>query len=126
MIDNGDARLEPADDVAGASCPVTEEKLRARLRAVGVSGSRQYNPGWHTTLDLQNLLTVSEAVTRAALERRESRGAHTRVEHPGSDDRFGEVNVIIRRRNGKMVVERERLPQVPSDMKEILEGNVKE
>src|SRR5213596_1995316 len=65
-----------ADDLQGALAGI--EQLRARAARVGVDGNRQYNPGWHTALDLRNLLTVSEAVTRAALARRESRGAHTR------------------------------------------------
>ena len=58
-------------------------KLRERAKHVAVRGNREYNPGWHTALDLNNLLTVSEAVTRAALERKESRGAHFRDDYPG-------------------------------------------
>src|SRR5437870_9430907 len=65
------------------------EQLRARAARVVVEGNRQYNPGWNTAIDLKNLLTVSEAVTRAALDRRESRGAHMRVEYPDSDEHFG-------------------------------------
>jgi succinate dehydrogenase / fumarate reductase flavoprotein subunit len=116
----GIARSE--DDLKTALAELV--KLRERSQRVGVSGSRQYNPGWHTTLDLHNLLTVSEAVTRAALERRESRGAHTRVEHPGSEERLGKVNVVVRRRNGKMAVAQEPLPALPHELKEILDGNV--
>src|SRR5437899_6562824 len=98
------------------------EPLRARADRVGVDGNRQYNPGWHTTLDLRNLLTVSEAVTRAALARRESRGAHTRVEHPDSDKRFGTVNVVVRRQGDAMTVAEEPIVPVPGELRDILEG----
>jgi len=100
------------------------EKLRARAAKVGVEGHRQYNPGWSTALDLRNLLTVSEAVTRAALERRESRGAHTRVEHPDSDPGFGRVNVVVRRGADGMTVAQEPIPPMPEDLKRVVEGEV--
>ena len=58
---------------------------------VGVTGNREYNPGWHTALDLHNLLTVSEAITRSALERKESRGGHFREDYPDKDPAFGHV-----------------------------------
>ena len=91
---------------------------------MGVEGHRQYNPGWNTAIDLKNLLTVSEAVTRAALERRESRGAHTRVEFPDSDKQLGTVNVIVRKRDGAMTVVQEPIPPMPDDLKRIVEGDV--
>jgi len=100
------------------------EQLRTRAARVGVSGHLQYNPGWHTTLDLRNLLTVSEAVTRAALERRESRGAHTRVEHPDSDKRFGTVNVVVRRQGERMTVAQEPIAPMPDDLRRVLDGEV--
>ena len=108
------------DDLQTALAAI--EDLRARAARVGVGGSRQYNPGWHTTLDLRNLLTVSEAVARAALERRESRGAHTRVEHGETDPHFGSVNVVVRRAGDTMTVAPEPLPRMPADLKEILDG----
>ncbi len=98
--------------------------LRGRAARVRVEGHRQYNPGWHTALDLHNLLTVSEAVTRAALERRESRGGHTRVEHPDSDARLGTVNVVVRRQGNTMAVAQEPLPPLPAELKRIVEGEV--
>src|SRR5215468_4651870 len=70
-------------------------KLWERASQVGVSGNREFNPGWHTALDLKNLLTVSEAVTRAALERKESRGAQFREDYPEKDAKFANVNTII-------------------------------
>jgi len=109
-----------ADDLQGALAEI--ERLRARVGRVGVDGNRQFNPGWHTTLDLHNLLTVSEAVTRAALARRESRGAHTRVEYPDSDPQFGRVNVVVRRQGDAMTVREEPIAPVSGDLKEILEG----
>jgi succinate dehydrogenase / fumarate reductase flavoprotein subunit len=68
-----------------------------RAAGVGVIGNRDFNPGWHTALDLKNLLTVSEAITRAALERKESRGAQFREDYPNKDDKFSKVNTIIRK-----------------------------
>src|SRR5918911_2916207 len=74
--------------------------LRQRAERVRVDGNRAYNPGWHTALDLHNLLTVSMAVTRSALERKESRGAHFRDDHPGKDAASGKINVVVRRGAG--------------------------
>jgi succinate dehydrogenase / fumarate reductase flavoprotein subunit len=70
---------------------------------------------------LKNMLDISESVTRAAIQRTESRGAHTREDHPGSDDEWGKVNCIVRQRDGNIMVEREPLPQVPDEIKEMLE-----
>ena len=111
-----------ADDLNTALAEL--EKLRARAARAGVEGHRQYNPGWHTALDLRNLLTVSEAVTRAALERRESRGAHTRVEYADSDKRLGTVNVVVRRRGAAMTVAQEPIPPMPDELKRVLDGEV--
>src|SRR6266404_192108 len=69
--------------------------LWERSRRVGVTGHREFNPGWHTALDLTSLLTVSECITRSALERKESRGAHFRDDLPNKDAAFGNINVII-------------------------------
>ncbi|MGW5114374.1 fumarate reductase/succinate dehydrogenase flavoprotein subunit [Streptomyces noursei] len=69
-------------------------KLRVRARRAGVEGHRQYNPGWHLSLDLRNMLLVSECVARAALERTESRGGHTRDDHPQMDRRWRNVNLV--------------------------------
>ena len=69
----------------------------ARSR-VGVGGHREYNPGWHAALDLHNLLTVSEAITRSAIERRESRGGHFRDDYPDKDPACATFNIIVRKR----------------------------
>jgi succinate dehydrogenase flavoprotein subunit len=116
----GIARSE--DDLKTALAKL--EELRARAARVGIEGNRQYNPGWSTAIDLQNLLTVSEAVTRAALERRESRGAHTRVEYPDSDKQFGTVDVVVRRDGDRMRVVQETIPPIPDELRRIVEGEV--
>ena len=64
---------------------------------MGVGGHREYNPGWHAALDLNNLLTVSEAITRSALERRESRGGHFREDYPEKDPVYATFNIIVRK-----------------------------
>jgi succinate dehydrogenase / fumarate reductase flavoprotein subunit len=95
-----------------------------RARKVGVAGNRHFNPGWHTALDLKNLLTVSEAIARAALERKESRGAHFREDYPNKDKRFAKVNTIIRKGgDGTMQVELAPLPELPDYLKQVIEEN---
>src|SRR5262245_21227661 len=81
--------------------------LRDRAGRAAVSGNREYNPGWHTALELGNLLTVAEAVTRCALERTESRGAHFREDHPEKSGDWAKVNLTVRKGDrGKMEVAR--------------------
>src|SRR5213593_544612 len=114
----GIARKE--DDLRTALAEL--EQLRARAARVVVEGNRQYNPGWNTAIDLKHLLTVSQAVTRAALERRESRGAHTRVEYPDSDKRYGTVDVIVRRQGDRMTVAQEPIAPLPDELRRVVEG----
>jgi succinate dehydrogenase / fumarate reductase, flavoprotein subunit len=98
--------------------------LWQRARRAGVAGGREYNPGWHTALDLPNLLTVSEAITRSALERRESRGGHFRDDFPEKDPAFGSFNIVLRRgANGEMQVSREPLSPLRPDLAQIIEAN---
>jgi succinate dehydrogenase / fumarate reductase, flavoprotein subunit len=98
------------------------EKLKARAQGVGVGGNREYNPGWHTAIDLNNLLTVSEMVTLAALERKESRGAHFRDDYPAKDDKFGSFNIVIRKgRGGDPQIMRVPIPEMPTELKQIIE-----
>ena len=97
-------------------------KLRERAKHVAVPGNREYNPGWHTALDLPNLLTVSEAITRAALLRKESRGAHFRDDYPAKDETYGSFNLIVRQgKNGEMTVTREPLPPLSDELKKVIE-----
>ena len=98
------------------------QQLKARAERVGVAGNREYNPGWHTAIDLNNLLTVSEMVTRAALERKESRGAHFRDDYPAKDQKFGSFNIVVRKgAGGEMQVTREPIPEMPPELKQIIE-----
>jgi succinate dehydrogenase / fumarate reductase flavoprotein subunit len=96
--------------------------MRERLQRVSVRGNRHFNPGWHLALDLDCMLTVSETITRSAIERKESRGGHTRDDYPSTDKDFGKLNVVTRRtRSGEMSVTLEPLPEMPDDLKQILE-----
>jgi succinate dehydrogenase / fumarate reductase flavoprotein subunit len=97
------------------------EGLEARARRVRVEGGQTYNPGWHLALDLDSLLTVSEAIALAALERKESRGGHTREDYPKSDSHFGTVNVVIRQSSGRLTVTQEPLPEMPAELRKLLE-----
>jgi succinate dehydrogenase / fumarate reductase flavoprotein subunit len=97
-------------------------ELKRRAAEVAVSGNRAYNPGWHTALDLSCLLIVSEAITRAALDRRESRGAHFRDDYPQRDEAAGRVLTVIRRgADGAMQVGREPVSQPPDELRAIIE-----
>lgn len=98
------------------------QQLRQRAARCKVAGNRHYNPGWHTALDLHNLLMVSEAVTRAALVRKESRGAQFRDDYPRKDSaNFGKVNTITwREHDGSMQVRLERIPDMPQELKEAI------
>jgi succinate dehydrogenase / fumarate reductase flavoprotein subunit len=99
------------------------DTLRDRARRVGVGGHREYNPGWHTALDLPNLLLVSEAITRAAIERRESRGGHFREDCPDKDTALGNVNIVVRKdRDGRMDVSRLPIADMPDELKRIIEA----
>ena len=89
-----------------------------------VIGHREYNTGWHTALDLRNLLTVSEAVARAAIMRQESRGAHFREDYLAKDDAWGKQNIVIRKApDGVMQVGCEPIPQLRTDLVQIIEDN---
>jgi len=104
-------------DKAGLETALRElEKLKSRARGVGVTGSREYNPGWHTAIDLRSLLVVSEATARAALERTESRGGHTRSDYPESDDKQAREQIVVKKEGERMAVRRETQPPIPSDL----------
>ncbi|MCU1307222.1 MAG: succinate dehydrogenase subunit [Acidobacteriaceae bacterium] len=99
------------------------EKLKERACRVKVEGSRMFNPGWHLARDLKVMLTVSEAVTRSALARRESRGAHSRIDFPGLDEQWGKQNNIIKREGAAMSLKQVPKPPLPEDLKKILDEN---
>jgi len=89
-----------------------------------VTGHREFNPGWHTALDLKNLLTVSEAITRAAIERKESRGAQFREDYPDKEEPFAKVNTMISKaEDGSMRIRLEPLPEMPDYLKQVVEDN---
>ncbi len=96
--------------------------LRERARRAVVAGNREYNPGWHTAMDLESLLTVSEAITRAGIERKESRGAQFRDDFPAKSEQFAKVNVVVRKGpDGKMRVVQTPLPEMRADLKQVIE-----
>jgi len=98
------------------------QTLKQRAAAVGVGGNREYNPGWHTALDLTNLLTVSEAIARSALERKESRGGHFRDDYPDKDPAYATFNFVTRKGpDGEMQLVREPIPPMPEHLKAVIE-----
>jgi succinate dehydrogenase / fumarate reductase, flavoprotein subunit len=98
------------------------EKLKARAARAGVRGNREFNGGWHTAIDLGHLLTVSEIITRAALERKESRGAHFRDDYPAKDDQYGTFNIVARKQSdGSVSLTREMIPPMPVELKQIIQ-----
>jgi succinate dehydrogenase / fumarate reductase flavoprotein subunit len=98
------------------------EQLKERARRLGVAGNREYNPGWHTGLDLANLLTVSEAITRSALERKESRGGHFREDYPEKEPAGASFNVVIRKgEDARMRLYQEPVREMPEELKRIVQ-----
>src|SRR5207248_5990052 len=98
--------------------------FKERAERAAVTGNREFNPGWHTALDLKTLLTVSEAITLAALERKESRGAQFREDYPEKDDRFATVNTMISKAaDDSMQIRLEPLPEMPDYLKQVIEEN---
>jgi succinate dehydrogenase / fumarate reductase, flavoprotein subunit len=96
--------------------------LKERARAVSVQGTgRDYNPGWHTALDLRSMLTVSECIARAAITRKESRGGHTRDDYPATDPEWGKVNLVLHEKRGAIDINSKPLPQMPDDLKTLFE-----
>ena len=98
------------------------QQLAAKAERVGVGGHREYNSGWHTALDLHNLLTVSEIVTRAAIERKESRGAHFRDDFPNKSDEFATFNIVVKKSpGGEPQITRETIAPMRDDLKQIIQ-----
>jgi succinate dehydrogenase / fumarate reductase flavoprotein subunit len=98
------------------------QKLKERADKVSVTGNVDFNPGWHTALDLRNLFTVSEAITRAALERKESRGGQYRDDYPQKDADWGKKNIVLKKQpDGSMAITELPIPEMPSELKQIIE-----
>jgi succinate dehydrogenase / fumarate reductase flavoprotein subunit len=97
-------------------------KLCARAERAGIAGNREYNNGWHTAIDLGNMMVVSEAITRAALLRKESRGAQFREDFPNKDPEWGKYNIVIRRgSDAEMQVEKRALTPLPDELRAVIE-----
>ena len=97
------------------------EKLKKRAAGVHVDGSRLFNPGWHLARDLKSMLTVSEAVALSALKRKESRGAHSRIDYPNTDENWAQQNNIISRDGEEMRLNQSPIAEMPSDLRAIME-----
>ena len=101
-------------------------KLRQKADAVAVKGNREYNPGWSTALDLHNLLTVSEAVARSALLRKESRGGHFRADAEKKSDEWGKKNIVLKKgAGGQMEIKTAPIPDMPAELKQAIESEMK-
>lgn len=106
------------EDLRTALAKISE--LRKRAEKAKVGGNIQFNPGWHLALDLKNMLDISEAVTKAALERTESRGGHTREDFPETDKEWGKVNCIVRQSKYDINVTREPRSEMPAELEELM------
>jgi succinate dehydrogenase / fumarate reductase flavoprotein subunit len=101
------------------------EKLKARATNMHVQGSRMFNPGWHLSIDLRCMLTVSEACAQAALARRESRGAHSRLDFPKTEDAWGKKNHVIVKKGEAMTLFEVARPEMPAELLQILDEGAK-
>jgi succinate dehydrogenase / fumarate reductase flavoprotein subunit len=98
--------------------------LNARAAKTGVGGNREYNNGWHTAIDLHNLLTVSQAIATTAVERKESRGAHFREDYPNKSEEFATFNFVIQKgASGEMTLQRVPIPEMPAELTQVIEEN---
>jgi succinate dehydrogenase / fumarate reductase flavoprotein subunit len=95
--------------------------FKDRLNRVSVSGGRAYNPGWHVAMDLRHILNISRAVAMAALERRESRGGHARADFPEYDPALAKVNLVVKNESGTMKVVPQPRPEMPAELKALVE-----
>jgi succinate dehydrogenase / fumarate reductase flavoprotein subunit len=97
-------------------------QLRVRAEGAGIVGNREYNNGWHTAIDIGNMMIVSEAITRAALLRKESRGAQFRDDFPDKDSEWGKYNIVVKQgADGEMQVEKRALTPIPDELKAVIQ-----
>ncbi|MGB9378783.1 MAG: fumarate reductase/succinate dehydrogenase flavoprotein subunit [Mycobacteriales bacterium] len=111
--------IRTADEVEKALKKVGE--LKTRARHMTVEGNRQYNPGWHLSLDIFNMLRVSECIARAAILRQESRGGHTRDDYPETDPAWGSVNIVLHEVGGQILITKQEIPPMPLELTQLLE-----
>ena len=98
--------------------------LRRRWPAVRVKGGRAYNPGWGLVYELRNMLIVSEAIARSAKQRRESRGAHSRIDFPEADEKWAKLNSVVQFAGDTMKVKTARLPALPNELQQLITKEV--
>lgn len=96
------------------------ERLKAHLTHLKIEGSRLYNPGWHLCRDLRSMFIVSEAIAKSALQRKESRGAHSRVDYPDTDNSYwGKVNSVVWKEGDEMKIGTRPVPEMPEELKQL-------
>jgi succinate dehydrogenase / fumarate reductase flavoprotein subunit len=113
-------------DAGLRTCLNTILDLKRRADRVHVTGSRLYNPGWHTARDLRFMLLVSEAIVRGAIERRESRGAHWRTDFPNADPNFGKLNLVALKDGDAMRITTRPVPEMPDELADLFNGKVRQ
>ena len=100
------------------------QALKVRAAKIAAHGNREYNPGWHTALDLANLLTCAEVIADSALARKESRGGHFREDFPDKEASFATFNHVVRKgAGGRAELRRETIPALRDDLKQVIEEN---
>jgi len=99
------------------------DELREKMKTVTVDGNRWFNPGWHLALDLEFMLTNAECLVRAAIERKESRGGHTRDDYPQTSPELSKVNFVLKQVNGETQVESRPLEEMPEELKQLFEDD---
>ena len=104
-----------------SACLNKVRELQDRVDRIHVPGSRRYNPGWHTARDLRFMLTIAEAIVSAGLERKESRGAHWRLDYLEKDPAFGRINLLASNEQGKMKLKRRPVPEMPAELGRLFE-----
>jgi succinate dehydrogenase / fumarate reductase flavoprotein subunit len=109
--------IRDADEMNEALAQLQVFKERAKNLAV--TGNRQFNTGWHLAIDLKNMLLCAEMVAVAAIERKESRGGHTRNDYPVADPEWGTKNVVLSEKDGTVSFQHQPLPEMPDELKEL-------
>ncbi len=121
MMDRNVAIVRVEEELKGAVDAI--QRFKGSAAKAGVGGTRTYNPGWHLALDLGNVLLCAEMVARAAWMRTESRGAHTRLDHPKSEDAWSKVNLVIRLEGKEMRIVKEPVPPLPQEFRDYVHGD---